>query len=435
MPQEIALDVPGQRGGRLRLWLFESARPASERALIVFFHGNAENRTTHYQTLMFLLEQGYDFAILDYRGYADSVFADPGGSKITPETTVQDGVSFLRWAEERAKAKKMRWGIFAQSLGGAIAQRAVQEARDQIHPQILILDSTFLSYRDVGQDVLSRFWVTWPLQRLSHLVLSDRWSPVSQRESLSSLPIVVMHGSRDPMIDEERGREIFHFARSPKEFWRVEGGRHTEALWGYEGQFRRKLLNRLDEAFFPGVRQPRAIQPWAKGSPVIPDWTQTYRLPYRVSEAYPVLQTFEGGFTHQGVHRFAIDFSMPPGTWVCAMRAGRVIAIRSDSHEGGTDEKNLKLSNYVVVEHADGTQAEYYHLQPDQVFVKVGGWVERGGALGKSGQTGWVTEPHLHAMVYVVDASGKKQSIPIAFDTREGAAMRLEAGESYHHPL
>jgi len=52
---------------------------------------------------------------------------------------------------------------------------------------------------------------------------------------------------------------------------------------------------------------------------------------------------------------------------------------------------------YIVLQHADGFVTWYAHLS--EFLCKVGDYVERGGIIGKSGDTGRSTGPHLHLTV------------------------------------
>ena len=82
----------------------------------------------------------------------------------------------------------------------------------------------------------------------------------------------------------------------------------------------------------------------------------------------------------------AIDIGMPVGTTVNASGPGVVQeARRSDS-----DARGL----YVTVRHPDGIYSRYLHLSA--VSVVVGQAVDRGTPLGRSGNTGSSTSPHLH---------------------------------------
>lgn len=80
-----------------------------------------------------------------------------------------------------------------------------------------------------------------------------------------------------------------------------------------------------------------------------------------------------------------IDFSMPVGTPIGATVSGTVI------HAGWTDGG---FGNYVAVKDKNGYVHIYGHLE--YVAVKKGQTISAGTIIGKSGNTGKSTNPHLH---------------------------------------
>jgi murein DD-endopeptidase MepM/ murein hydrolase activator NlpD len=61
------------------------------------------------------------------------------------------------------------------------------------------------------------------------------------------------------------------------------------------------------------------------------------------------------------------------------------------------------LGNHVIVDIGDGRFATYAHIQPGSVQVSVGDLVHRGQHLGRVGNTGSSSAPHLH--FHVTDSS------------------------------
>jgi murein DD-endopeptidase MepM/ murein hydrolase activator NlpD len=159
-----------------------------------------------------------------------------------------------------------------------------------------------------------------------------------------------------------------------------------------------------------------------------PDTTYQYCLPYPAKQAYRVSQGYFGGFSHQ--RRYALDFEMPEGTQVCAIRDGEVVAIKQDSKRGGVKNRFLDLGNYICIHHSDGTIANYHHLQKNGVLVKLGQKVKRGQVIGLSGNTGLSTGPHLHVEVFQ-GAVPSEITIPIRFKISENQALILHRGDKF----
>lgn len=156
-----------------------------------------------------------------------------------------------------------------------------------------------------------------------------------------------------------------------------------------------------------------------------------YALPYKTGESYRIGQGYDGSFSHSGDIRFSIDFMMPLKTQVHAARGGRVVQVYEDSDRGGASEEFKETSNFIIVEHNDGTFAEYAHLSKNGVLVNPGQKVFEGQIIGFSGNTGYSSGPHLHFMVVKVNEDGTSESLPVRFKTKEGILKTLNEGAYY----
>ncbi|MBV2359756.1 M23 family metallopeptidase [Thalassococcus sp. CAU 1522] len=146
-----------------------------------------------------------------------------------------------------------------------------------------------------------------------------------------------------------------------------------------------------------------------------------YRLPYANGRDFAIMQGCDGGFTHFGNDRYAVDFDMPVGTPVHAARSGRAVAVVESSDSGGPSRDFENDANYVVIEQDDGTLARYFHLQRNGAVVSPGDQIESGQLIGYSGNTGYSTDPHLHFDVVIGARGTVSQTIPVSFDTPGGA--------------
>lgn len=100
--------------------------------------------------------------------------------------------------------------------------------------------------------------------------------------------------------------------------------------------------------------------------------------------------------THTGVFKHAIDFLVPVGTPVLAVKDGKVISIEENNEKFGND-KTLK-SNHITIGHFDGnltynTYSEYMHLEPNSPSrngIKVGSFVKAGQVIANVGNVGYM---------------------------------------------
>jgi len=92
-------------------------------------------------------------------------------------------------------------------------------------------------------------------------------------------------------------------------------------------------------------------------------------------------------------HHDGVDFSAPRGTDVFASADGTVVEAVTRY------QPNQSYGKYVTIDHGFGRMTKYAHLET--VLVKVGQTVTRHTVIGKVGDTGKSTGPHLHYEVHV----------------------------------
>lgn len=231
-----AKSIKTKDGETLALWVIKGQEPRL--GTVLHFHGNGENMTTHFLYFAWLTQFGFDLVTFDYRGYGQSTGVP------TREGLIVDGVTAINQLLE------MRGPHFVigQSLGGAVAVPAVarslkQTDSNQSSVKALVIESTFASYRDLTQDKLSQFWLSWPFQwPLSYLV-SDDLSPRDFADQIK-IPTLVIHGNSDQIVPIEHGRSLFNLiGAEQKFFWELEGEGHTHAFVHPDSLFRPKLLS------------------------------------------------------------------------------------------------------------------------------------------------------------------------------------------------
>lgn len=155
-----------------------------------------------------------------------------------------------------------------------------------------------------------------------------------------------------------------------------------------------------------------------------------YLLPFKDGESYLLSQGYFGQSSHQNEH--ALDFTMPPGTEVTASREGIVVAYKEDSKRGCPSRACNDEGNYIRILHADGTIADYYHLQQNGALVELGQQVSAGELIGLAGATGWSSGSHLHFIVYQAGLD-ERITLPTLFKTKEypnGSLLK----EGKHYP-
>jgi murein DD-endopeptidase MepM/ murein hydrolase activator NlpD len=173
------------------------------------------------------------------------------------------------------------------------------------------------------------------------------------------------------------------------------------------------------EVVRPNMRYRRDLYFQARwGDPRVRPTDYVYRLPWAQGQTFSVLQGWHGQFSHRGSNEYAVDFDCPVATTVLAARPGVIVAANASAQGSGvTPEWNdYKKTNFVLVQHDDGTLGEYMHLSPSSIEVKPGQRVERGQPLALSGNTGFSSTPHLHFAVMTAGDDGQSgRSFPFRF--------------------
>ncbi len=162
-----------------------------------------------------------------------------------------------------------------------------------------------------------------------------------------------------------------------------------------------------------------------------------YVLPFAVGSRFAVSLTF-GHYTplNDGVGLYAIDFPMPIGTPVHAVRSGVVVAVEEKFSD---DDRMEYHQNWVMVRHADATIARYLHLTTNGAAVEAGDRITQGQLIGFSGNSGPTTGPHLH---FDVQTCGPNlppgynrlpcgMTVPVSFRNTEAHSCGLERGRTY----
>lgn len=137
-------------------------------------------------------------------------------------------------------------------------------------------------------------------------------------------------------------------------------------------------------------------------------------VPWTCGDTYPVTQGHNTG-SHTGNGAWAWDFGLPVGTEVRAAAPGTVTYIKMNGNQGGCDQSFSSHANYVVVDHGDGTQALYLHLELSSSPLEIGDQVWPGDLVGRVGLTGWVCGAHLHFQVEETCGSYWCPSVPSTF--------------------
>ena len=228
-------------GLKLHGWFLKTSQD-NIKGTIVHFHGNAENITTHFLSLAWLVNYGYQIFIFDYRGYGKSE------GKTSQKGIYFDALAAFNYSHRLHKEKGAgKYIVYGQSLGGIISLRALMDFPKKKDIHLVVMDSTFSSYQKIAFDKMTDSWITIPFSPLVYLLISDEMESFSHIQNLS-VPLLVIHGDSDKVVPYKFGKEIY--VNSPNQIekwmWSINGGKHTDVFFREEGKYRKKFVKFLE---------------------------------------------------------------------------------------------------------------------------------------------------------------------------------------------
>ncbi len=235
-PEELTLISAD--GTKLLAWAFRAQKP---KGTILQFHGNAENMSSHFLNLWWLVKEGYDLLVFDYRGY--------GFSEGIPnqEGIYYDALAAMDWAyHDHLKRETKQLIVFGQSLGGQISARALPDFKHHRDVDLFVMDSTFGSYQEMANRKMRDVWLLWPFSPLAYLGFSDEYASYKVLKKIS-VPVLGMHAPHDLVVPYELGFKAHQKIKSKKWWWQVSGGKHTDAFHLPQTPFRQKFLELLSQ--------------------------------------------------------------------------------------------------------------------------------------------------------------------------------------------
>ncbi|MDO8445833.1 MAG: alpha/beta hydrolase [Deltaproteobacteria bacterium] len=209
-------------GVKLHGWFFKAN--SGSLGTILVMHGNAENISTHINSVLWLVKEGFDVFAFDYRGYGLSE------GKTTVHGVHLDADAALETVLNLAQANKERIFILGQSVGGPIAIHTLANSPYKDKIKALITDSSFSDYRRIAREKLAGVFITWPFQYPLSFLFNNRYSPEKQIKKISPVPILLIHGDSDRIVPAHHSSILYKEALEPKDLWIAKGRGHIEAF-------------------------------------------------------------------------------------------------------------------------------------------------------------------------------------------------------------
>jgi fermentation-respiration switch protein FrsA (DUF1100 family) len=191
-------------GEKIIVW-HAPAKPG--RPVILYFHGNGDYLAGFFGRFRDMIADGTGIVVPAYRGYSGST-GSPNEQGLLRDAEAAYAFARARYAADRIVV----WGF---SLGSGVAVALAAE-----NPVAkLILEAPYSSIADVAASAFPIFPVRW--------LLKDPFRSDLRIVGVK-VPLLVLHGARDPTIPIAFGERLFALANEPKQFVRFPDGGHND---------------------------------------------------------------------------------------------------------------------------------------------------------------------------------------------------------------
>lgn len=192
-------------GIKISAWYIHAENP---KATFLFFHGNAGNISYRIDLIEMFYNLNISTFIIDYRGYGKSE-----GSP-TEKGTYLDSEAAWNYLINKKNIDPSSIVIYGKSLGGPIAARLAEKN----NPAALILDSTFISIKDIA----IKLYPFLPVKK----IFKFEYNTVSYLKSVNC-PVFIIHSIDDSYIPFFHAEKLFDTVDDKKELIEIRGDHNT----------------------------------------------------------------------------------------------------------------------------------------------------------------------------------------------------------------
>lgn len=203
------LIVETDKGKLLHGWYFKT-NVKKPKGTIFFLHGNSNNISTESVGMLWVIDKGYNLLTFDYRGYGLSQ------GKPNIEGVLYDGLEFVDAIMKDNKVDKKNLIIHGQSLGGAVASHIAAFSPYADKFKVLILESTFTSWKSVSKEIASKNFLTWAWQYPISWGITGKYSSLENLKASKIKNTIIIHSKKDNMIGYKNAESLFEISHEPK---------------------------------------------------------------------------------------------------------------------------------------------------------------------------------------------------------------------------
>ncbi len=181
---------------------------------VLFFHGNGGNISYNLDFIEMFYNLGISTLIIDYRGY--------GKSEGKPDElgTYLDSDAAWDYLINEKNIKPSEIVIYGRSLGGPIAARLAKNKK----PAALILDSTFVSIKDIAE----KLYPYLPVRKF----LKYEYNTAFYLQSVDC-PVLIIHSIEDDYIPFTHAEKLYEIAPKESKLVKVKGDHNSNFFISY----------------------------------------------------------------------------------------------------------------------------------------------------------------------------------------------------------
>ena len=206
-----------------------------------------------------LWKAGHNVLVFEYFGHGTVV----GESVTLGYREINDFLGAIQYAKERAPHTRL--GAVGYSMGAAVS--IMGTARTPV-VEALVADSAFATHRRVVDYAVRRTlhlpfiifdWITdFILSRRAGYHLAQV-EPLRDIGRIAPRPVLIIHGTKDSIVDPRDAELLYNAAHEPKELWIVEGAEHCGVYFCDRPAYMRRILAFFDTYLKQSPSVPQEI--------------------------------------------------------------------------------------------------------------------------------------------------------------------------------
>lgn len=228
----------------------------AQKGTIVMVHGIRAGKEIYINRAERMAKEGYNIVLFDLRAHGQSE-----GDYCTFGYHEEQDISSILDSIDQNPRLIGEYGIWGQSLGGAVALQAL-ESDDRLN--FGIIESTFGDFRTIVYDyaeysmgIKNKVLINYVIYRAAKIgeFNPDEVIPKNSAKNIHQ-PVLVAHGGVDNRIDNSYGKEIYNnLASAHKELIIIDSAKHTN-LWEKGGEeYFNSVLEFISSSTVPPANQ------------------------------------------------------------------------------------------------------------------------------------------------------------------------------------